>query len=166
MASPRKAKVKSTANLGSNGIHLTRRGFLRAGSLGLFGLSLSRYLQLKHLMAASGSPAKPAAKAQACILLWLEGGPSQVDTFDPKPNSAFAPISTNVPGIRISELLPRVSRQMDKLAIIRSMYTEEIDHQQATYYAITGHRPNSALESPSLGSIIARELSPRRNMPP
>ena len=55
---------------------------------------------------------------------------------------------------------------MDKLSIIRSMYTEEIDHQQATYYAITGHRPNSALESPSLGSIIARELSPRRNMPP
>ena len=166
MASPRKAIVESTPKSCLNGIHLTRRGFLRAGSLGLFGLSLSRYLQLKHLMAASGSPAKPEAKAQACILLWLEGGPSQVDTFDPKPNSAFAPISTNVPGIRISELLPRVAQHMDKLSIIRSMYTEEIDHQQATYYAITGHRPNSALESPSLGSIIARELSPRRNMPP
>ncbi len=158
--------MKSTSDPALNRIDLTRRGFLRAGSLGLFGLGLSRYLRLKHLMAASGHPVDRTAKAQACILLWLEGGPSQVDTFDPKSNSNFAPISTNVPGIQISELLPRVAQQMDKLAIIRSMYTEEIDHQQATYYAITGHRPNSAMESPSLGSIIAKELSPRHSMPP
>ena len=158
--------MKSISNPGLNGIDLARRGFLRAGSLGLFGLSLSHYLRLKHLMAASGQPVDQTAEAQACILLWLEGGPSQVDTFDPKPNSSFAPIATSVPGIQISELLPRVAQQMDKLAIIRSMYTEEIDHQQATYYAITGHRPNSAVESPSLGSIIAKELGPRHSMPP
>ena len=143
-----------------------RRAFLRIGSLGLGGLSLSHYLRLKQLMAASGRDLDGSAKAQACILLWLEGGPSQVDTFDPKPNSSFRPISTNVPGIRISELMPLLARQMDKLAIIRSMQSEEIDHEQATYYAMTGHRPNAAMEFPSLGSIITREMGPRNAMPP
>src|SRR5262252_3596278 len=95
-----------------------RRCFLRAGSLSLLGISLSQFLRLQSLMAANG-----AAKAQACILLWLEGGPSHMDTWDPKPNSSFKAISTNVPGIQISELLPRIARRMDKLAIIRSMYS-------------------------------------------
>src|SRR4029453_18234122 len=98
---------------------LGRREFLRAGALGsLLGISLPRYLALKSVGAQPRVP--DAAKATACILLWLEGGPSHVDTWDPKPNSAFKPISTNVAGIQISELLPLVSRQMDKLSIIRS----------------------------------------------
>ena len=71
-----------------------RRGFLRVGSLGLLGISLRNYLMAAESMAPNG-------KAQACILLWLEGGPSQVDTWDPKPNSSFKPISTNVAGIQI-----------------------------------------------------------------
>src|SRR5262245_61601816 len=87
----------------------SRRSFLRVGSLGFFGISLSQYLALRNLMAASPDGG-PAAKAQSCILLWLEGGPSHVDTFDPKPESSFKPIATNVAGIQISELLPRVAK--------------------------------------------------------
>src|SRR5438094_217555 len=104
---------------------LRRRDFLRVGSLSLLGIGLSQYLEMKSLMAAAGVEADKKSKAQACILLWLEGGPSHIDTWDPKPNSSFKPISTSVPGIQISELLPRVARRMDKLAIIRSMHTEE-----------------------------------------
>ena len=145
--------------------NLRRRDFLRVGSLSLLGISLSKYLEAVAL-AAKVPGARSKAKAQSCILLWLEGGPCQIDTFDPKPSSAFQPISTNVPGIQISELLPRVARHMDKLSIIRSMQTEEIDHPEATYYALTGHRPNPAMRFPSLGSILARELGPRNNIPP
>ena len=77
-----------------------RRDFLRVGSLSFLGIGLSQYLHLQHLMAgaAANSDARKA-KAQSCILLWLEGGPSQVDTWDPKPNSSFRPISSKVPGI-------------------------------------------------------------------
>ena len=144
-----------------------RRDFIRAGSLSLLGISLSQYLELESLMAAvSRDRPGQKAKAQACILLLLEGGPSQVDTWDPKSNSGFKPISTNVAGIQISELLPRVAKQMDKLSIVRSMRTEEIDHPQGTHYQLTGHRPNAAMQFPSLGSIISKEMGPRNSLPP
>src|SRR5689334_4034954 len=90
-----------------------RRNFLRAGSLSLLGLGLSQYLSVAKAQTATG-------KAQACILLLLEGGPSHMDTWDPKPLSGFKPISTNVPGIQISELFPKISRRMDQLSILRS----------------------------------------------
>lgn len=145
---------------------LRRRDFLRVGSLSLLGVHLSQYLRLKQAMAAVPASATSKAKAQACILLWLEGGPSQMDTWDPKPSSPFRPISTNVSGIQISELMPRVARKMDKLSIIRTMYTEENNHPQASYYALTGHRPNPAMEFPSFGSIITKEMGPRNDVPP
>jgi len=133
----------------------SRRQFLSAGSLGFLGLTLADLLR-----------AKPTGKAQSCILLWLEGGPSQIDTWDPKPNSAFQPISTNVPGIQISELLPQVSRRMDRLSLVRSMHTRGSDHPQGTHYAITGHEVNPAMQFPSIGSIIAKETGIRNAMPP
>ena len=149
--------------------HLTplypRRHFLRVGSLSLLGIHLSQFFHARQTALASGSVPETKGKAQACILLWLEGGPSQVDTWDPKPNSSFKPISTNVPGIRISELLPRVARHMDKLSIIRSMHTQEIDHPEGHHYALTGHRPNPAMQFPSLGSIISKEMGPRNELP-
>ena len=142
-------------------LECVRRDFLRVGVLSsLVGVSLPQFLRLRSVMAAEKT------KAQSCILLWLEGGPSHVDTWDPKPNSSFKPMSTNVAGIQISSLLPRVSKHMDKLAIIRSMHTLEQDHDPATYYAMTGHRPSPAMQFPSLGSIVAKELGPRNNMPP
>ena len=144
---------------------MKRRDFIRIGSLSLLGITLSQYLELKHLMARTGVNIENRAKAQACILLFLEGGPSHIDTWDPKPTSGFRAISTNVAGVHISELLPQTAKQMDKLAIIRSMHTEEIDHPEAIHYLITGHRQNPAMRFPSLGSIISRETTPRNEIP-
>ncbi len=134
---------------------MQRRSFLSAGSLGFLGLNLADLLR-----------AKPNGKAQSCILLWLEGGPSQMDTWDPKPTSSFQPISTNVPGIQISELLPQLARRMDRLSVVRSMHTRGSDHPQGTHYAITGHEVNPAMQFPSIGSILAKETGARNSMPP
>src|SRR3982751_6127815 len=101
----------------------TRRSFISAGSLGFLGLSLRN-----ALAAAAESGSRPNAKAKAVILFWLEGGPSHIDTWDPKTNSNFKPISTNVPGIRISELLPKMAKRMNKFALVRSIHTRGVDH--------------------------------------
>ena len=94
----------------------TRRGFIHAGSLGFLGLSLRG-----ALAAAAEADTAPNGKAKSVILFWLEGGPSHIDTWDPKTNSNFKPISTNVAGIQISELLPKMAKRMDKFALVRSM---------------------------------------------
>src|SRR5436190_13401185 len=138
----------------------SRRDFLRVGSLGFLGINLAQHLRAAAEAGVSG------AKAQSVILLWLNGGPSHVDTWDPKSNSSFKPISTNVPGVQISELLPRMSRHMDKVAIIRTMHTLENNHGIAHHYAATGHRPNPAMKYPSLGSIISKELGEQHSVPP
>ncbi len=138
-----------------------RREFISAGSLGFLGMSLSQYLK-----AAETSPSKEKGKANAVILFWLEGGSSHIDTWDPKSNSNFKPISTNVPGIRVTELLPKMAKKMDKFALVRSMHTRGTDHPQATHYAITGHEINPAMQFPSLGSIITKEMGPRNAVPP
>lgn len=134
---------------------MQRRSFLSAGSLSLLGLNLADLLR-----------ARPNGKAESCILLWLEGGPSQMDTWDPKPTSSFQPISTNVPGIQVSELLPQLARRMDRLSLVRSMHTRGTDHPQGTHYAITGHEVNPAMQFPSIGSILAKETGARNSMPP
>ncbi|MEZ5399470.1 MAG: DUF1501 domain-containing protein [Bryobacteraceae bacterium] len=138
----------------------SRRAFLQAGSLGFLGVNLPGFLR------AAGTQPSSKGKAQACILLWLEGGPSQMDTWDPKPSSAFKAISTNVAGIQVSELLPQLARRMDKLALVRSMHTKGNDHPQGTHYAITGHEPNPAMHFPSIGAILSKETGPRNAMPP
>jgi uncharacterized protein (DUF1501 family) len=138
----------------------TRRSFVTAGSLGFLGLSL------RNALAAEAEAKLPVdGKAKAVILFWLEGGPSHVDTWDPKSNSNFKPISTNVAGIQISELLPKMAKRMDKFALVRSMHTRGTDHPQATHYAITGHEINPAMQFPSLGSIITKEMGPRNAVP-
>jgi uncharacterized protein (DUF1501 family) len=143
----------------------SRRDFIKVGSLGFLGMHLSQSLMLEQAI-ASTTGEKPAGKAQACILVWLEGGPSQKDTWDPKPSSAFRPIATNVAGMQISELLPKLAKRMDKLSIIRSMRSFGDDHPQATHYAATGHTPNPAMQFPSWGSIVGKELGAQNNLPP
>jgi hypothetical protein len=143
---------------------ITRRSFLCAGSLAPLGIGLAQLLQASRAGADGGTP--PRGKAQACILLWLEGGPSQMDTWDPKGNSTLKPIATKVPGIQISELFPRVARHLDKLSVIRSVHTEENNHPQGTYNTLTGHRPSAAMKFPSLGSIVCKETGPRNELPP
>ena len=147
----------------------TRRDFLRAGTLSFLGIGLSDFLRFNNLQALAAPPlaiSAPQAKAQAVILIWLEGGISHLDSWDVKGNTGFKPISTNASGIQISEIFPSVAKHMDSLSIIRSMKSDERNHPQGTIQTLTGHRPNPALKFPSIGSIVSKELGARKNMPP
>ncbi len=105
-------------------------------------------------------PAKPAKPARSVIEIWVWGGPSHLDTFDPKPgagrdyNGGYKAIPTNVPGIEISEFLPKLARQADKYSIIRSMTHGINGHETATYLMQTGRMPGGGLTYPAIGAII------------
>jgi len=141
---------------------LDRRGFLKVGTLSYLGLSLADYF---HSATLTTPGAQKQSTAQSCILIWMRGGQSHLDTWDVKGNSAFKPISTNVPGIQISELLPKVAKHMDKLAIIRSMKNESNSHHEGSYYAMTGHLPTTTTRFPSVGSIVSKELGQLTDIP-
>jgi hypothetical protein len=102
------------------------------------------------------------AKAKAVILLWMQGGPSQLDTFDPKPGSEtggpFKAIETKTKGSMISEHLPRVAAVSDKLSILRTLFSKDPNHDTARYLLHTGYRTDPTVEHPHLGSLIAKEL--------
>src|SRR5882762_9591237 len=116
---------------------LSRRDWLQLLACGAFGVSLSRWLP-----AFADEIADSKQRRRSCILLWMSGGPSQMDTFDLKPEhengGPYKPIDTTVAGIQISEHLPRLAQQMEHCAIIRSMTTKEGDHTRATYLLRTG----------------------------
>jgi hypothetical protein len=101
-------------------------------------------------------------RKRSCILLWMNGGPSQIDTFDLKPGHAnggqFNEIDTAVPGIRISEHLPKIAAWTKRMAIIRSMSTREGDHSRATHLMRTGYVPQGPIQYPTLGSLLSKEL--------
>ncbi len=105
----------------------------------------------------------PSARARHCIVLWMDGGPSQLDTFDPKPGTStggeFKSIATSAPAIRISETLPQIARHMDALSVIRNLESDVGDHQRAQYFLHTGFRFVSSFPRPSLGSIISGSAS-------
>lgn len=138
-----------------------RRDWLRATGLGLGAFSASGWMETLSRLAAAETSA-PGRKKRSCILLWMAGGPSQIETFDPKLNhengAGVKPISTSATGIQISEYLPKLATVADDLTIIRSMKTNEGDHARASYHLRTGYKQNPALEYPTLGSILSREL--------
>ena len=107
------------------------------------GLGLGDFFQLQRAMAGSHSNSKRTAKAKSCILIWLDGGASHLDTFDPKPGAPsevrgpFDSINTRLPGIRISEHLPRTAKILDKLAMIRSVTSPFGVHNFAVQYLMT-----------------------------
>src|SRR5271155_3349692 len=153
---------------------LSRRDFLRVGALGVGGLTLADLLRLR----AQGRPAG-GRPHKAVIMVLLRGGPSHIDTYDPKPNAPgeirgpFRPIATTVPGIQVSEILPLQAKIMDELAIIRNMRFGVDAHNGLEL--LTGHavaagsaaiRAQAGLP-PVFGSVIGR-LQPtwRNNMPP
>jgi hypothetical protein len=106
--------------------------------------------------------ARHPQRKRSCILLWMSGGPSQLDTFDLKPGHAngapFKAIATSVPGIKISEHLPRIAKFMDHLAIVRSLHSKEGDHGRATFLLRTGYLPQGPIQYPSIGALVSKEL--------
>ncbi len=145
---------------------LDRRGFIKVGVGGLFSLLMAQWLDPRIAMAQGG----PKPKAKACILLWMNGGPSHLETFDPKPGAATGgptkAIKTNVPGIEISQNLPQLAEQADKLAIVRGMTSKEGNHVRAQYLMHTGYAPNGQLAHPSFGSWVSSELGdPKLDLP-
>lgn len=103
-------------------------------------------------------------RAKACILLWMQGAQSQIDTWDLKPGTEtggyFREIETAARGVRICEHLPRTARQMDKVSLIRTLQSKDPNHDTATYFLHTGYRQNSDLPHPHVGSVILQELGP------
>jgi hypothetical protein len=163
---------------------VTRREWLRVGGLSALGLSLPALLQPAAGQAIAAESPRPAGslgstfgKAKNVIFLWLQGGPPQHETFDPKPDAPvdirgpFRPIATNVPGIRYCELLPRTARHADKLAVIRSLSTRDDNHDVSGYWLLTGYPygPGSARQIkptdwPYFGSIV-KMLRPSQKLP-
>lgn len=151
-----------TSNQRCDGI--TRRDVLRVGSLTALGLTLTDALKLS---AKSGK-----SKPKSCILIWLDGGPSHLETFDLKPDAPsevrgpFSPISTSVNGIQICEYMPLLAKQMKRLAIIRSMTSPLGEHNFGSHYLLTGYKPSPVLRYPSLGSVVAKMRGQSDILPP
>jgi hypothetical protein len=142
---------------------LNRRQLLRVGTLGTLGLTLPRLLEAE----ARGATRRPGARS--CILLHQFGGPSHLDTFDPKPGAPeeirgpFPVIPTRVPGVRFSEHVPRLAQLSHRFALVRSVHHRTSSHNSAAYYSLTGHQPlidivtsnASAIDVPAYGSVVA-----------
>ena len=120
--------------------------------------------------AISASADDLRSRGMACILLWMQGGPSQFETFSPKPGHANGgetkAISTNVAGIQIAEHLPQCAKIMNELAIIRSMTSKEGNHQRATYLLHHGYLPMGGVKFPTLGSNVAHQIGDAANQLP
>ncbi len=125
-----------------------------------------------RLRAAAGTDSARPPKVKNCILIWLAGGPSHLDTFDPKPDAAvgvrgeFKAIETSVPGVRISEVFPKLAKVMNKVTLIRSMTSPESDHDRAAHHLLTGYRPSPALVYPSYGSVVSKAREKAAGMLP
>src|SRR5262245_18409285 len=151
---------------------VTRRAFLQAGASSVLGLSLADRLRAGN--SSDGS-------AKAVVLLWLWGGPSQLDTWDPKPDAPlefrgpFAAIPTRTSGLRFGELFPRMAARSDRFAIIRSLTTQSIDHGVAGTIGLTGSGEGSidlggkmlpGSPRPATGAVVAKLRGSRGGLPP
>jgi hypothetical protein len=148
---------------------VSRRSFVQAG---LGGLGLSQLLRAQALSAETKRPAK------RCIFIWMDGGPSHHETFDPKPNAQaeirgiFDTIPTNVSGVQFSEHVPNVARIMDRLTIVRSISHHDPGHGGGNHYLTTGTSTPTPVACgakvsfhPSFGSVIAKELGVKDGLP-
>ncbi|MFO0807232.1 MAG: DUF1501 domain-containing protein [Gemmataceae bacterium] len=133
---------------------ISRRDLMKLSAAGVLGASASGWFEL--LAARASTTTRP----KSCILLWMAGGPAQSHTFDLKPGGDYKSISTSVPGVQVSEHLPKLAKQAQHLAILRSMKTGDGNHRTATYLMHTGFRQGSGggLVHPSLGAMVASDL--------
>jgi len=144
---------------------VSRRTALKAGFLGLMGLTLADLLRFRAQGAATSDD-------KAVILIWLDGGPSQIETYDPKPDAPaeyrgpFGTINTRVPGIRLCELVPNHARLADKMVFIRSLHHDNGDHFAGAHWMLTGRFGSNAAnlpqKYPSVGSYVARVRGPNK----
>lgn len=139
----------------ANGWSLDRRGFLKLAGL-------SWLTPVGQLLAAQSE--RSGEPARSVIFLWLSGGPSQLETFDPHPDKKIAggtkAIATAVKGIRLAEGFERLAEQMGSVALVRSLVSKEGDHERGTYMLKTGYRPDPTVEHASIGAICCHELPP------
>lgn len=133
--------------------HLSRRSFLKGGLYGLFTVAF---------WGARGRVSALSPRVKRCIVLFMNGGPSQIDTFDPKPGTKnggeFRAIRTSAPEILLSEHLPVVATQAHHLVLIRSMDTKEGNHSRARYLLHTGYPPTNSATHPTFGSLLSAEI--------
>jgi Protein of unknown function (DUF1501) len=146
---------------------LSRRQFLQVGGVSAFGLSLAGLLR-SQAMAAEKKPRKDVN----CILLWMSGGPSHHDTFDPKPEARdgvrgdFKPIPTVVPGVHFSEHLPRLAGALKQFSLLRSLNPRQGAHSAADANMLSGHAFTPVMSYPCYGSVVAQQKGGRNAMPP
>jgi hypothetical protein len=150
-------------------LRIDRRAFVKAGAVSFGGAMLANLL-------ASEARANVSATAdkRSVLLIWQPGGPSHLETWDVKPDAPieyrgeFGSISTDLPGYRVGELMPKLSQMCRKLTILRSVHHDMTEHSQATHTTLTGYAPTKgdpAQEAPSCGSIVAKELGWRDGFP-
>jgi hypothetical protein len=143
-------------------LSLSRRDWLRLSAAGVLGSSMSGWMET-----LAADAAKHPQRKRSCILLWMSGGPSQLDTFDLKPDHAnggpFKPLATSVPGIKISENFPKIAKYMNHAAVVRSLHSKEGDHGRATYLLRTGYLPQGPIQYPSIGALVSKELGDDRS---
>jgi hypothetical protein len=133
-------------------LSLSRRELLRLSAAGVLSGATVPWFE-SFARAAIERP-----RGKACILLWMDGGPSQQHTFDPKPQGEFKSAATAVPGIHIVEQLPQLAQCMDDLVLVRSMTTEINGHYDAKYFLHTGYKRSTALEHPAIGCLASSQL--------
>ncbi len=136
----------------SNKLPISRRDWLRLSTAGVLGTSASGWLP--NLARVTAADKKPRPKA--CILLWMNGGPSQGLTFDVKPDGPYGLAKTAVPGVQISEYLPKLADQIPNMALLRGMSTSASSHGTGHYLMSTGF-PTGAMKRPNLGALVAQQ---------
>ena len=150
----------------------TRRGFLQIGMIGGLGLTLGDFFRMQAASGAQKFYATREGAAKSIIHIFLPGGMSAQETFDPKP---YAPveyrgpvgsIDTVIPGVKFGDPLPDTAKIADKITVIRSMAHGEAAHERGTHNMFTGYRPSPAVSYPSFGSVVSHEFGPRKNLPP
>jgi len=147
---------------------LDRRSFLKIGSLGSLGLTLPFLLKHEQGLAKEGKSARPTN----CIFIWTLGGTSHHDTLDPKPEAAasvkgpFSVIDTAIPGVKFTEVCPRLAQEANRFSLLRSWNPKNASHGFADQYCMSGRFPNQALTYPCIGSVVSHQMGFKSALPP
>lgn len=142
---------------------------MRVGGLTALGLGVGDFFRLRD---ATASEQTPTQRAKSCILIWLDGGPSHLESFDPKPHAPaevrgpLSAINTKIAGVQLGECMERTAAMIDKLAIVRSMTSPLGEHNFGTHYLMTGYKPTPALVYPTFGATLAQVRKQTGVLPP